>query len=89
METYRTNPELINVYKAEANAIKFLPGARHITKLIGGQNKRVAIKTRDEAVDDLENRASTDLAAGDGSDVIATAEIPKPLEWDKNFPWDF
>lgn len=88
METYRDDPELTNVYNAEANAIKFLPGSKHITKLIGGYNKRVALKTPNEAVATLENRAPTDLAAVGDADTDATAELPKPLEWDKNWPWD-
>lgn len=90
METYRTNSELMNVYNAEANAMRFLPGSKHITKLIGGPNKRVAIKARDEAVTALENGATTDVVTTtDDRDIDPTAELPKPLEWDKNWPWDF
>lgn len=90
METYRTNPELMNVYNAEANAMRFLPGSKHITKLIGGPNKRVAIKARDEAVTALENGATTDVVATTaGTAIDPTAELPRPLEWDKNWPWDF
>lgn len=89
METYRTNPELINIYNAEAKAIKLLPRSKHITKLVGDHKKRVAIKKQDEALAALENAAPNDLATADGSDVDPTVELGKPLEWDKNWPWDF
>lgn len=88
METYRTIPELISVYNAEENAIKFLPGSKHITELIGAHNKRVMIKARNEVVSVLENIKPTDSAI-EGTDNGSPAEIPKPLEWDKNWAWDF
>lgn len=88
MKTYETDPAFIRVYNAEANAIKHLP-RKHILKLFGRQKNRVALKNQDEALTALENGASTDLATAGGSDVDPTVELKKPLEWDKNWPWDF
>lgn len=86
METYRTNPVLINVYNAEANAMQFLPGTKHVTKLDGG---RVTIKAHDDAIAALETAPSTDIATVDEAGVDPTAQLPKPVEWDQNWPWDF
>lgn len=86
METYRANPELIKVYNAEAKAIELLPQYQHI---ITADHNRVAIKKQDEALAALENAAPTDLATASGRDFDPTVELEKPLDWDKNWPWDF
>lgn len=66
--------------------MKFLPGTKHVTKLDGG---RVAIKAHDEAMAALETAAPTDVATVDEAGVAPTAQLPKPIEWDQNWPWDF
>lgn len=88
METYRTNPELTNVYNAEAAAIRFLPGSKHILRKIGDHDERVAMKMNDEVLTALQNGAPTDLATAGSPNTDATVELPTPLEWDKNLPWN-
>lgn len=95
MELYRTTPELVNAYNAETNAHKLLPNSMLITKLTGRKNKRVIVNPIGSITSELVGQSANQVAEKKVNELTtSSADQPReiintPLEWDKNWLWDF
>lgn len=76
MITYNTIPELIDVFNAETLARKYLPESKFITELKGSKKNNVQPRSLKEL------KANDEI--GENREII-----DDPLEWDKNWSWDF
>lgn len=80
MEVYRSIPEMVNVFNAESMAHKYLENAKYVTKIIGKKNEqRVALKSIDEILFDQNNNGNNEKRQ----------TVSDPVEYDKNWTWDF
>lgn len=98
MERYRVTPEIINLYNAENAVHKLLPKMKFVSKLIGENNKRaITVFSPSEFI---ESKAITSQSSTNSLDNIhfknesvesngKRENLDEPLEWDKNWTWDF
>lgn len=94
MERNREIPEIDDVYNAENIAHALLPNIKFTTKLIGDKNKRiVSIFNPNDSI--MLNRltdatSKMDIAkAGEQEDKSERSDLPKSLQWDRNWEWDY
>lgn len=81
MQIYRTIPELVSIFNAETMARKYVLNSKFITELKGSKKNNVQLRSLQELQDDDDD--------DDDSIEEDHEKIDDPLEWDKNWSWDF
>lgn len=78
IETYHTIPELVSIFNAETMARKYVPNTKFITELKGSKKNNVQMRPLREFQQPIDNSVE-----------VGREKIDDPLEWDKNWSWDF
>lgn len=97
MELYRTIPEWVDMYNAETAVHKALADSKLMTKLVGGPAHERVTLDMNAVASELAGKSDTDVAKEPTKELVVKDAEPEkirpfiraPLEWDRNWQWDF